>query len=1192
MSEEIIKVPIEEEAKQSYLDYAMSVIIGRAIPDARDGLKPVQRRILYGMYEIGLLPNKAYKKSARVVGHILSFYHPHGDQAVYDTLVRLAQPFTMRYPLIDGQGNFGSIDGDPAAAMRYCVVGDTLILTDKGLIPIKEIVPDAKPNSDNDIDLKVVSLNRKVHKADRLFHSGTHPVLKITTDLGLEIEGTFNHPILVWTTDPQTGKPKFEWKLLEDVNEGDYLVAVRGSQYFPQKDEITEDEALLLGSLVSEGYTSEGRIGFNNTDREFCQLFETSFRNVYSSNLCRYERALSSGKVLSEYQICAKAVVEELTDKLGNAKSADKEIPAVVLRSSKRVQRAFLRALFEGDGSVNEGKNTVYVTYHSKSLKLLKQLQIVLLNFGVVAKLHKDTNGYRLLISEYHNVKRFAEEIGFLTRKQEKLLQLLEKYKGKALSKSDKIPFLQEYLRKKYRHHFVEFFKKHNLNRYESLKKHKEELKKYLHPEDWELIENLLRNRYYFTKVVKKEFAGLKEVYSVRVLSECHSFVGNGLINHNTEARLTPLAVEMLEDIDKDTVDWQPNFDGSVNEPKVLPSKFPNLLCNGTTGIAVGLATSIPPHNLKEVAKALIALAENPNLTTEEIVEKYIKAPDFPTGAIIENSKEDLIKIYKTGKGSIHLKAKIHVERQKGGKELIVITELPYQVNKAELIKRIAQLARDKKIKNITDLRDESDKEGIRIVIEVSRYGEPEKIIKQLLKYTQLKKNFPVNMVVLVDGEPKQLGLKELLQEFIKHRIEVITRRTKYFLKKAEKRLHIVEGLLKAVKDIDRVIEIVRGSQTGDEAKTKLVEEFNLTPTQAQAVLDLRLQRLTSLETKALEEEAKKLKEQIEDYKNILLKQARKIDIFKRELQELVKKYGDDRRTFIEYIQGEFSKGLIPVVVFKDGVVQPLEDEKQREFDKPVVGLLKVSAKEGLFIATNLGRTYWVTGDKLFKTMRIKLKEGEKIVGVFRREFGRLLIATKKGYVKKLSLEDFNYTRAGSPIIKLTEGDEVAGIWESQDWGDIIVYTEKGKILRFPTNKVPATGMSSKGAISIKLDKEDRVSGIAALNGEPYLIFVTRSGRVKKVRSEAVPVKSKGTKGVETGIVRDKLIKVIPTDKDLVVAINFEDNGGTVAEIKLLELREQRLDSFPVKYFDFEKPIESVYNDWIHYKAEVEEKIS
>ncbi|MEO2152978.1 MAG: DNA gyrase subunit A [Aquificota bacterium] len=1046
MSEEIIKVPIEEEAKQSYLDYAMSVIIGRAIPDARDGLKPVQRRILYGMYEIGLLPNKPYKKSARVVGHILSFYHPHGDQAVYDTLVRMAQPFTMRYPLIDGQGNFGSIDGDPAAAMRYCVVGNTLVLTDKGLIPIEEIVPNSEPNSDNDIDLKVVSLDRKIHKADKFFNSGTHPVLKVTTDLGLEIEGTFNHPVLVWKRNSE-GKPQFEWKLLEQVEEGDYLVGISNSRYFPTEENISEEE---IPYLVEEVFSPS-----EDTD--------SSLPTV----------AVSKKLLLNK-----------------------------VFSSSEKLQLKFLKALLAKVGK--EFKEKLLLEFSDE--ETARFVQIALINHGVVLK--RDKN---LLWVE--------------NRKKNQILEELE----------------------------------NNRN------------------QKW---------KYLLTKVVRKEFTGLKPVYSVRVQSKCHSFVANGIINHNTEARLTPLAVEMLEDIDKDTVDWQPNFDGSVNEPKVLPSKFPNLLCNGSTGIAVGLATSIPPHNLKEVAKALIAVAENPQITTEEIVEKYIKAPDFPTGAIIENTKEDLIKIYKKGKGSIHLKAKIHVEKQKGGKELIVITELPYQVNKADLIKRIAQLARDKKIKNITDLRDESDKEGIRIVIEVSRYGEPEKIIQQLLKHTQLKKNFPVNMVVLIDGEPKQVGLKELLWQFVKHRLEVITRRTKYFLRKAEKRLHIVEGLLKAVSDIDRVIEIVRNSQTADEAKTRLVEEFNLTPTQAQAVLDLKLQRLTSLETKALQEEAQKLKNQIEDYKNILLKQARKIDIFKQELQELVKKYGDDRRSFVEYIQGEFSKGLIPVVVYKDGTVQPLEDEEQRDFDKPVVGLLKVSAKEGLYIATNLGRTYWVTGDKLFKTTKVKLKEGEKIIGVFRKEFGRLLIATKKGYVKKLSLEDFKYTRAGSPIIKLTEGDEVVGIWEAQDWGDILIYTEKGKILRFPTNKVTTTGPSSKGSVGIKLDKGDSVSGIAALNEEPYVIFITRTGKVKKVRSDQIKVKNKGTKGLDAGIYRDKLVKVIPTDKNLVVVLNFEDNGSEVEEIKLSQLKEQRLDSFPKKFFEFEKPIESVYNDWIHYKAQ------
>jgi len=755
MSEEIIKVPIEEEAKQSYLDYAMSVIIGRAIPDVRDGLKPVHRRILYGMYEIGLLPNKPYKKSARVVGHILSFYHPHGDQAVYDTLVRMAQPFTMRYPLIDGQGNFGSIDGDPPAALRY------------------------------------------------------------------------------------------------------------------------------------------------------------------------------------------------------------------------------------------------------------------------------------------------------------------------------------------------------------------------------------------------------------------------------TEARLTPIAVEMLEDIEKDTVDWSPNFDGTVLEPKVLPSKFPNLICNGTSGIAVGLATSIPPHNLKEVVSALIALAKNPEITVEELVEKYIKAPDFPTGGIIENSKKEIIEIYKKGKGTIHIKAKIHIEKQMAGKEYIVITELPYQVNKAELIKRIANLVRDKKIKNITDLRDESDKEGIRIVIEVSRFGSAKQIVDQLLKHTQLRKSFPVNMVVLVDGEPKLLGLKDLLIHFIKHRLDVITRRTKYFLQKSQKRHHIIEGLIKAVENIDKVVEIVKSSTDVKEAKKRLMENLELTEQQAQAILDLRLYRLTSMEISSLKKEKEELVKKIEEYKNILKHHKRKIDVFIDEMESLVKKYGDERKTFVEYIQGEFIKSTFQVVIFADGNYEILETLPEK-FEKHVIGILKVSAKEGFFVITNKGKTYWITGDKLLKPEKIKLKEGEHLIGVFKREFQRLLIATAKGYIKKLSMEDFNYSRKWFPVIKLTEGDEVVGVCESQDWGEILIYTQKGKILRFPTNKLASVGPTAKGSIGIKLEEKDRVAGISAINEEEYIIVFTEKGKVKKIQKEIIPIRGKGTKGVKINLGRDKLIKLIPTSEDFKAVINWKNNGAQIKTIKLEELPLQKLESSPKTFLEGE----------------------
>jgi len=447
---EIIAVPIEEEVKQSYIDYAMSVIVGRAIPDVRDGLKPVQRRILYAMYDMGLYPEKPFVKSARIVGAVLGYYHPHGDQAVYEALVRMAQDFNMNYPLVVGQGNFGSVDGDPPAAMRY------------------------------------------------------------------------------------------------------------------------------------------------------------------------------------------------------------------------------------------------------------------------------------------------------------------------------------------------------------------------------------------------------------------------------TEAKLSRYAIKLLEDIDKNTVDFVPNFDGSTLEPSVLPSRFPNLLCNGTSGIAVGLATSIPPHNLKEVCQALVELAKNPDLTTQEIM-KYIKGPDFPTGGIVENYSE-LIEFYDKGRGQVRIRAKAHIEKLPGGREQIVITELPYQVNKAELIKRMAELAREGKLREISDIRDESDKEGIRIVIELKRDADGSKTLDKLYKHTALRKNFPLNFVVLIKGEPKLVGIKTLLQEFMAHRLEVILRRSKFFLSRAKERLHIVEGLLIALRHLDEVIQDIRSSSDIQEAREKLMNKYKLSQAQANAVLDMKLQRLTSLERGKLEEEEKELKEKIEYY--------------------------------------------------------------------------------------------------------------------------------------------------------------------------------------------------------------------------------------------------------------------------------------------------------------------------------------
>ena len=746
--ERVIEIPIEEEVKQAYIDYAMSVIVGRAIPDVRDGLKPVQRRILYSMYEMGLTPDKPFKKSARIVGETLGKYHPHGDQAVYDALVRMAQDFTMRYPLIIGQGNFGSIDGDPPAQMRY------------------------------------------------------------------------------------------------------------------------------------------------------------------------------------------------------------------------------------------------------------------------------------------------------------------------------------------------------------------------------------------------------------------------------TEAKLSPIAVEMLQDIEKETVDFQPNFDDSLLEPEVLPSKFPNLLCNGTSGIAVGLATSIPPHNLTEVGKVLIKLAQNPEISTEELMET-LRGPDFPTGGVIENA-EQVKEVYKTGRGIIQVKGKAHVEKVQGGRERIIITEIPYQVNKAELIKKIADNVRNGRIKEISDIRDETDKEGIRIVIELKRDAKGEKVLEKLFKYTPLKKGFPVNLVVLINKEPKLVDIKELLRQFIKHRLEVILRRSRFFLRKAQDRLHIVEGLLKAINFIDDIIERIRKSKDVAEARKYLIEEFGLTEKQAQAVLDLRLQRLTSLEREKLLQEEKELREKIDYYKKLVSSEAERIKVFINETEELIKKYGDRRRTFIVGAESELREGSITVAILQDGTIIPIEDIPPE--NAPVVNILKVPFTEGLFLVSSKGKVYWVAGSQALQGSKVSLRSrDERIIGAFIREqfADRLLLATKQGYIKKIPLPDFEYKAQGMSIIKLNEGDEVVALSQSKDDSDILLFTERGRVARFSVKEVPPATPGAKGVHGIKLEKNDSVSGLRVWKEEPFLLIITAKGKVKRIAEKEVNKTNRGVKGTEVSGTRDRMVDVIPFKEELELLITTKEGKAFYDRINVKDIPLATRKSIP-----------------------------
>ncbi|MBI5027221.1 MAG: DNA gyrase subunit A [Nitrospirae bacterium] len=751
-------VSIEEEMKVSYLDYAMSVIVGRALPDVRDGLKPVQRRILYAMLREGLLPGKKYSKCAGVVGEVLKKYHPHGDTAVYDALVRLAQDFNMRYVLVDGQGNFGSIDGDPPAAYRY------------------------------------------------------------------------------------------------------------------------------------------------------------------------------------------------------------------------------------------------------------------------------------------------------------------------------------------------------------------------------------------------------------------------------TEARLTKLAEEMLADIDKETVDFTPNFDETTEEPAVLPSRVPNLIINGSSGIAVGMATNIPPHNLGEVIDAVIRLVDNSEVSIQELMET-IKGPDFPTGGIIYGT-QGIVAAYTHGRGLIKVRAKAKIEREVKS-ESIIITELPYQVNKARLIEKIAELIREKKIEGVSDLRDESDRDGIRVVLELKRGEMAQVILNQLYKHTQMESTFGVIMLALVSGQPRILNLKRLLGYFLQHRREVVIRRTRFELRKAEEKAHILEGLRIALDHLDEIIALIRASKSPDEAKQGLMSNYSLSEIQAQAILDMKLQRLTGLEREKIIKDYEDTLKDIERLRAILGSDALVNSIVKQELLDIKEKYSDPRRTEILEETKEISiEDLITeeemvITVSHEGYIKrnPLSQYRsQRRGGKGLIGMetKEEDFVEQLFIGSthdhmlffsNRGRLYWLKTYQIPEAGRaargkalvnlLALQEGERITTALPvRDFkeGFLCMFTKNGTVKKTALKEYSNPREkGIIAITLEQDDELIAVRKTDGKSDLIIGTRNGLSIRFNEEDVRSTGRSAKGVIGIRLVKGDEVFSAEVPEEKTTLLTVTEKGYGKRSKIEDYPVQGRGGKGVISIKLTSKGGKVVGLmqvrDEDEVVMI-------------------------------------------------------
>ncbi|MDO5392372.1 MAG: DNA gyrase subunit A [Eubacteriales bacterium] len=677
-----------------------------------------------------------------------------------------------------------------------------------------------------------------------------------------------------------------------------------------------------------------------------------------------------------------------------------------------------------------------------------------------------------------------------------------------------------------------------------------------------------------------------------------------------TEARLSKISMEMLADINKDTVDFVPNFDETEKEPAVLPSRYPNLLVNGTSGIAVGMATNIPPHNLREIIDAVVKLIDNlveedRDTTIEEILQ-IVKGPDFPTGATILGTK-GIEEAYRTGKGKIRVRAVTDIETLPNGKSRIVVTELPFMVNKARLIEKIAELVRDKRVDGITDLNDHSNREGMRICIDLRRDANANVILNQLYKHTQLQDTFGVNMLALVNNEPKVMNLHEMLSAYLKHQEEVVTRRTKYELNKARERAHILEGLLKALDNIDRVISIIRGSQNVAAAKQALIEEFALSDAQAQAIVDMRLRALTGLEREKLEAEYKELMEKIRRYEAILGDRKLLLRVIREEILAIAEKYGDDRRTSIGFDEFDITmEDMIPrentvITMTKKGYIKRMTVDNfrsQHRGGKGIKGmqtleddfieeLLMTTTHHYLMFFTNMGKVYRLKAYEIPEAGRtargtaiinlLLLQPGEKITSVIPiREFKEgkyLMMATRKGLVKKTPIKDYaNVRKTGLGAIVLRDDDELIEVKITNNRKDVILVTKYGQCIRFNEADVRSTGRISMGVRGMNLMDRDEVVAMQLSSQGDYLLVVSENGMGKRTSIHEFTVQNRGGKGVKCYKITEKTGNVVGAkavnEENEIMLINTEGiiirmecggisvNGRIASGVKLIDLKQ------------------------------------
>ncbi len=1117
MPETIIERTIEQDLRESYLDYAMSVIVGRAIPDLRDGLKPVHRRILYSMWETGLRSSAKFKKCATVVGNVLGRYHPHGDMAVYDSLVRMAQDFSLRYILVKGQGNFGCFTKNTKVRL---VDGRNLSFQDL----IKEDL-EGKINYTFTVD-KGGKIKISEIKTPRLTINNVQ-IMKVILDNGEEIKCTLNHKFML-----RDGS----YKEAKDLSSGDSLMPlytrvstkdddphVIGYEMILQPENSWEYAHRLADewNLEHEVYArSAGRVrhhvDFNKLNNNPANIRRMDWKEHWKLH---YELTSERHKKDEKYR-------QQLA--LGRNK-----FWSILENRAKVAQRT----------SIRNKENWMHEDYREKMRKNLSEINKRYIEAHPEKRMELSQRATKTL-------KRLWQDETYRTSMKEKIIK---GNKNHTTNNTGKMKFLNicRNLLDMGQPLSEEVYEKirNDIYPYRHATQWKSGLEKYFQNNPNLILQELNNNHKVLRTEILDEF---EDVYDLTI-NETHNFaLAAGVFVHNsidgdnpaayryTECKLESISDDILFDIDKETVDFTPNFDGTLQEPVVLPSKVPNLLINGSSGIAVGMATNIPPHNLSEIIDGTIAVIEG---ASEEQLFSIVKGPDFPTGGEIIG-KSGIYSAYKTGRGIIKIRGKCEIDDKK---HTILIKEIPYQITKTSIIESIANAVRDKRIEGVRGVHDRSDRDGIEVVIELSRDANAEVVLNQIYVHTPLESTFGIINLVLLDKEPKVLGIYEMVKEFIEFRKEIVRKRSLFELKVAEERAHILQGIIKALSQIESIVAFLKARKDVNEARSGLISNYSLSEKQANAILDMKLQRLISLERQKIDEEHAELEKKIAWLKDVLADINKILKIIKDELIEIKQKYGDARRTVIVDAQDEMTiEELIPnddvvVVITQRGYIKRIsldEYHAQHRGGKGVIGsetkeedfvndLIVTKNHNYMLFFTDHGRVFWLkayavpesgryaTGKTIVNLLDLKEEKVTSWISVPEfKEDEFLVMVTKKGIVKRTSLSNFNNPRKNGVIaITLKEADQLVDVSKTDGKQTLLIATKFGQAIRFSEDDARELGRTGQGVIGIRMDEKDEVVSLAICT-KPTILTITENGYGKRTHIDEYRAQGRGGSGV------------------------------------------------------------------------------